>query len=53
MVTAGLAEWAGTLDDERKSLIVRGQSNLLKDVNASEDLERIRKLFDDPNGSVS
>jgi heat-inducible transcriptional repressor len=46
VVTAGLAEWSGSLDD-RKSLIVRGQSNLLKDVNASEDLERIRKLFDD------
>ena len=46
IVQAGLAEWAGSMD-ERKSLIVRGQSNLLKDVSASEDLERIRKLFDD------
>ena len=46
IVQAGLAEWSGSLDD-RKSLIVRGQSNLLKDVSASEDLERIRKLFDD------
>ncbi len=46
MIKAGLAEWSGTMDD-RKSLIVRGQSNLLTDVNAAEDLERIRRLFDD------
>lgn len=46
VVKAGLAEWSGTMDD-RKSLIVRGQSHLLTDVNASEDLERIRRLFDD------
>ena len=42
VVQAGLAEWSGSLGD-RKSLIVRGQSNLLKDVKASEDLERIRQ----------
>ena len=46
VIQAGLAEWSGSLDD-RKSLIVRGQANLLKDVNALEDLERIRQLFDD------
>jgi heat-inducible transcriptional repressor len=46
VITAGFAEWSGT-SDERKSLIVRGQSNLLKDVTAAEDLERIRQLFDD------
>lgn len=46
VVTAGLAEWSGALDD-RQSLIVRGQSNLLKDLTAIEDLERIRQLFDD------
>jgi heat-inducible transcriptional repressor len=46
VVRAGLAEWSGALDD-RKSLIVRGQSNLLKDVHATEDLARIRQLFDD------
>jgi len=47
VIQAGLAEWSGSLDDDRKSLIVRGQANLLKDVNAREDLERIRHLFDD------
>jgi heat-inducible transcriptional repressor len=45
VIQAGLAEWSG-VSDERKSLIVRGQSNLLKDVTAAEDLERIRQLFE-------
>ena len=45
VIQAGFAEWSGVSDD-RKSLIVRGQSNLLKDVTAAEDLERIRQLFD-------
>ena len=46
VIKAGLAEWSGSLDD-RKSLIVRGQSNLLKELTAVGDLERIRQLFDD------
>lgn len=46
VIKAGLAEWSGAADD-RKSLIVRGQANLLKDLTAAEDLERIRQLFDD------
>ncbi len=46
VVKAGLAEWSGALGDQ-KSLIVRGQANLLKDLTANEDLERIRQLFDD------
>lgn len=46
VIHAGLAEWAGSAG-ERKSLIVRGQANLLKDLTAVEDLERIRQLFDD------
>ena len=44
VVEAGLATWAG--DDERGILIVRGQANLLNDVTAVSDLERIRRLFD-------
>ncbi len=47
LVEAGLASWAG--DEARadsKVLIVRGQANLLENVSAQEDLERIRKLFD-------
>ena len=46
VIKAGLAEWAGSLGD-RQSLIVRGQSNLLKDLTAIEELERIRQLFED------
>ncbi|MEL6290187.1 MAG: heat-inducible transcriptional repressor HrcA [Pseudomonadota bacterium] len=46
VIENGLAEWSGALDD-RKSLIVRGQSNLLSDVRARDDLDRIKMLFDD------
>jgi len=46
IVEAGLATWSGALG-EQKSLIVRGQANLLKDVDGLENLERIRQLFDD------
>ena len=46
VIEAGLAEWSG-LSGDRQSLIVRGQSNLLKDLTAIEELERIRKLFED------
>jgi len=44
LVEAGLASWAGGA--ERNALIVRGQANLLEDVTALADLERLRKLFD-------
>lgn len=46
VIHAGLAEWSGSTG-ERQSLIVRGQANLLKDLSAAEDLERVRQLFDD------
>ncbi len=46
VVQSGLAQWSGG-KEESKSLIVRGQSHLLNDLNAIEDLERIRLLFDD------
>ncbi len=46
LIAAGLADWSGALDD-RRSLIVRGRSNLLKDVQEGDELERIRKLFDE------
>jgi heat-inducible transcriptional repressor len=47
VIHAGLATWSGEPDETKKSLIVRGQANLLKDVAALGDLERIRQLFDD------
>ena len=46
VVQSGLAQWSGGKDDMR-SLIVRGQSHLLEDLQAFEDLERVRLLFDD------
>ncbi len=49
VVEAGLAVWSGgaKTKDDGKSLIVRGQSRLLEDLQAVEDLERVRQLFDD------
>lgn len=44
VIATGLATWAG--GDTGGALIVRGQSHLLEDVTAVEDLERIRALFD-------
>jgi len=46
IVAAGLASWSGGESDERR-LIVRGHANLLDDLKALEDLERVRLLFDD------
>ena len=47
LVDAGIATWAGATNEQPQSLIVRGRSNLLENVTAQEDLERIRHLFDD------
>jgi heat-inducible transcriptional repressor len=47
LVEAGLATWAGAAEGRPRQLIVRGRSNLLDDLRAAEDLERIRMLFDD------
>jgi len=46
LVDAGLASWAGPGGVTRQ-LIVRGQANLLEDLTAMADLERIRLLFAD------
>ncbi len=43
VVASGLASWAG--GEQGGSLIVRGQANLLDDVQAIGDLEHIRTLF--------
>ncbi len=48
VVEAGLATWANDGDGWLAGkLIVRGQANLLEDVHALEDLERIRLLLDE------
>ena len=46
MVESGLAIWSGDAGSPDASLIVRGQANLLEDVTAMADLERIRALFE-------
>ena len=46
LVEDGLAAWSGG-DPADRSLIVRGRANLLDDRAAAEDLERVRRLFDD------
>ncbi|MFP6746993.1 MAG: heat-inducible transcriptional repressor HrcA [Alphaproteobacteria bacterium] len=45
VVESGLAIWGG--DDRQQTLIVRGRANLLEDITAAEDLERVRQLFAD------
>ena len=45
LVAAGLATWSGD-QSAGGSLIIRGQANLLNDVTALEDLERVRHLFE-------
>src|SRR5262245_51507023 len=47
IVAAGLASWSGGQSDDDRKLIVRGQANLLDDLKAVEDLERVGLLFDD------
>lgn len=47
LVQQGLAQWAGEGASSGPSLIVRGQSRLLENATASEELERVRQLFDD------
>lgn len=43
LIGSGLAQWAG--GDKDSALIVRGQSNLLRDVHGNDDIERMRHLF--------
>jgi heat-inducible transcriptional repressor len=47
LVDDGLATWANAGIDRPETLIVRGRSNLLDELKAADDLERIRLLFDD------
>lgn len=48
VVQAGLGTWTGDGEEvEDKTLIVRGQANLIDNSTALEDLERMRRLFED------
>ncbi len=48
LVERGLAVWSGGRDEEKPTrLIVRGRANLLEGVAGTEDIDRLRLLFDD------
>ena len=47
IVAAGLATLSAPSEGDEKVLIVRGQSHLLESLEAQDDLERVRTLFDD------
>jgi heat-inducible transcriptional repressor len=47
LVEDGVALWAGAETNDGRSLIVRGQANLLENATAAQDLDRMRKLFED------
>jgi heat-inducible transcriptional repressor len=47
LVQDGLAVWAGEGAVDARSLIVKGQANLLENAGAVADLERMRRLFED------
>jgi heat-inducible transcriptional repressor len=47
IVETGVAVWSGAGDPDAKTLIVKGQANLIENATAIDDLERIRRLFDD------
>lgn len=47
LIEQGFASWTSDSDGSGDTLIVRGQSNLLEDLNLQDDLQRVRLLFDD------
>lgn len=47
VVADGVATWSGNAEEDDRTLIVKGQGNLIENLTAFDDLERIRRLFDD------
>ncbi len=47
VVADGVATWSGNAAEDERMLIVKGQGNLIENLTAFDDLERIRRLFDD------
>lgn len=48
LVERGLAVWSGGRDEEKPTrLIVRGRANLLEGLAGTDDIDRLRLLFDD------
>ena len=45
LVSDGIATWAGSGDTAQGQLIISGHANLLDDLAASDDLDRVRQLF--------
>ncbi|MEM1383919.1 MAG: heat-inducible transcriptional repressor HrcA [Pseudomonadota bacterium] len=47
LVERGVALWSGERTNDPERLIVRGRANLIEEGQGSEDLDRVRSLFDD------
>jgi heat-inducible transcriptional repressor len=47
LVDEGIAVWSGTHEANNGRIIVTGHSNLLSNLQAQEDLGRVKQLFDD------
>lgn len=47
VIADGIATWSGNVDEEGRTLIVKGQGNLIDNLTALDNLERVRQLFDD------
>lgn len=47
VIADGVATWSGNASEDDRTLIVKGQGNLIENLTAFDDLERIRQLFDD------
>ena len=47
LVDQGLATWAGATTNQMPQLIVRGRGNLLENIDAQNDLDRLRHLFNE------
>ncbi|MGE0238366.1 MAG: heat-inducible transcriptional repressor HrcA [Parvibaculaceae bacterium] len=47
VIADGVATWSGNASEDDRTLIVKGQGNLIENLTALDDLERIRQLFDD------
>ena len=47
LVDQGLATWAGATSNQMPQLIVRGRGNLLENIDAQNDLDRLRHLFNE------
>ena len=47
LVECGIALWDGGDEERHERLVVRGRANLLEEGQTAEDIERMRRLFDD------